>query len=62
MTFADAVKALDLKDPMTNRPIEPLELIDILKEDVVLAIERPGSWEGANMRVVLQSHGFLSHL
>jgi hypothetical protein len=58
MKYEDAVKALSLKDPFTKEPIAPCELIDILKEDVVLSVERPGSWEGANMLIVLQSHGF----
>ncbi len=58
MKYEDAVKALSLKYPFTKEPITPCELINILKEDVVLAVERPGSWEGANMLVVLQSHGF----
>jgi len=61
MTFADAVKDLDLKHPATDRPVTARELIDILKEDVVYAAVRPGSWEGANMLTVLQSHGFLLH-
>jgi hypothetical protein len=59
MTFAGAVKELGLKHPMTERPVTPRELIDILKEDVVYAVVRPGSWEGSNMLTVLQSHGFL---
>lgn len=58
MTFIEAVKALDLKHPMTDAPLTPRELIGILKDDVVLAVLRPGSWEGANMLTVLQSHGF----
>ncbi len=62
MTFVEAVKALELKDPFTKAPVKPLELINILKEDVVLAVQRPGSWEGANMLVVLQSHGFFNDL
>jgi hypothetical protein len=59
MTFIQAVKALELKYPMTTEPVSPSALIAILKDDVVLAVERPGSWEGANMRDVLRSHGFL---
>jgi hypothetical protein len=61
MTFADAVKVLDLKHPATDKPVTARELMDILKEDVVYAAVRPGSWEGANMLTVLQSHGFLLH-
>jgi hypothetical protein len=59
MTFIQAVKALELKDPMTKEPVSPSALIAILKDDVVLAVERPGSWEGSNMRDVLRCHGFL---
>ncbi len=58
MTFVEAVKELDLKYPTTRKTVTPRELINILKEDVVLAVDRPGSWEGANMLVVLESHGF----
>ena len=31
--------------------------IELLIDDLKLADERPGSWEGANMRQVLESHG-----
>ncbi len=62
MTFVEAVKALGLKDPFTQAPVGPRELITTLKEDVVLAVQRPGSWEGANMLTVLQSHGFFNDL
>ncbi len=62
MTFVEAVKELDLKQPMTDKPVTPRELIDILKQDVVYAVSRPGSWEGSNMLTVLQCHGFFLHL
>ena len=61
MTFVEAVKKLDLKHPMTDEPVTPCELIDILKDDVVYAVSRPGSWEGSNMLTVLQCHGFFLH-
>ena len=61
MTFIEAVRELDLKSPMTDKPVTPRELIDILKDDVVYAVTRPGSWEGSNMLTVLQSHGFFLH-
>ena len=61
MTFVEAVKKLDLKHPMADEPVTPRELIDILKDDVVYAVSRPGSWEGSNMLMVLQSHGFFLH-
>ncbi len=59
MTFEEAVKKLNLIDPIDNQPLSASELIEVLKEDVVLAVERPGSWEGDNMITVLQSHGFI---
>ena len=34
-------------------------LTQMLLQDVVYAMRRPGSWEGANMIQVLQSHGYL---
>ncbi len=58
MTFSEAVKSLELRDPVTKKPVTAGELLAIFKEDVVYAVERPGSWEGANMLVVLESHGF----
>ncbi len=58
--FIEAVKHLDLKDHGSKEPVTPEKLIKILKEDVVCAFERPGSWEGSNMFTVLNSHGFIS--
>jgi hypothetical protein len=60
MTFEQAVKALELRLPFTKVPISAQVLLDTFKDDVVLAVERPGSWEGANMLQVLQSHGFFN--
>lgn len=34
-------------------------LLEMLLEDAALVVTRPGSWEGANMAQVLQSHGYL---
>ena len=59
MTYEQAVKALELRLPITKVPISARVLLDTLKEDVILAAKRPGSWEGANMRDVLRCHGFL---
>ncbi len=59
MTFEQAVEALGLVKPFTSEPLTAEELLAILKEDVVLAVERPGSWEGANMLEVLVCHGFI---
>jgi hypothetical protein len=33
-------------------------LTALLLEDVALMVRRPGSWEGANMATVMQSHGY----
>ncbi len=57
--YQEAVKKLNLKRPFTEKPISPEELIEILKQDVVLAVQRPGSWEGSDMLQLLHSHGFL---
>ena len=59
MTFAEAVELLDLTHPVTGERITPEDLLETLKEDVVLCVERPGSWEGSNMSEVLYCHGFL---
>lgn len=34
------------------------QFIEMLAEDLYWASRRPGSWEGANMRTVLSSHGY----
>jgi len=61
MTYEQAVKALELRLPITKVPINARVLLDTLKDDVILAVERPGSWEGANMLQVLQAHGFFNN-
>jgi hypothetical protein len=58
MKYGEAVKALQLTDPNTKKPITAKELTTILKDDVVLSVTRPGSWEGSNMLQVLTCHGF----
>ena len=58
MRFKEAFKELALTDPWTRELLTPEALINILKDDVVLAVERPGSWEGSNMLNVLRCHGF----
>ncbi len=58
MTFAQAVKILAMKEPFTDKQLTSEQVIKILKEDVVLAVERPGSWEGSNMLEVFRCHGF----
>lgn len=37
------------------------KLVAMLLEDVALMIQRPGSWEGANMMQVMASHGYDAH-
>ncbi len=59
MTFEQAVKELAMTHPCTDDPVDAKDLIEILKEDVIYALVRPGSWEGANMLQVLFCHGFL---
>ncbi len=59
MTFIQAVKALELKDPFTKEPVSASALMAVLKDDVVSAVERPDSWQGSNMRDVLRCHGYL---
>lgn len=61
MTFEEAVRNLMLRSPETGKILTPEELLAILKEDVVLTVERPGSWEGSNMLTVLESHGYFLH-
>ena len=45
-----------LRGPLSER-YSAQEMIELLVHDLKLADERPGSWEGANMRQVLESHG-----
>ncbi len=40
MTFIEAVRELNLKDPLTREPVRPIELIRILKDDVVLLVKK----------------------
>ncbi len=60
MTFGQAVKELQLTHPDTDKPVTAKALIEILKEDVIQVVERPGSWEGSNMQQVLYCHGLLT--
>lgn len=57
-TYRQAVKELGLTDPVDGSPITPEKLLEVLKNDVVHVLERPGSWEGSNMEQVLISHGY----
>lgn len=42
----------------THGPLDMEKLTTMLLEDVALMVRRPGSWEGANMAQVMQSHGY----
>lgn len=35
-------------------------LLTMLAQDAAMTVSRPGSWEGANMQQVLDSHGYSS--
>ncbi|MCP3942607.1 MAG: hypothetical protein GY710_14120 [Desulfobacteraceae bacterium] len=59
MTFTQAIRELDLRHPISQRPLSSQELINFLKEDVVLAARRPGCWEASNMMQILLCHGFI---
>ena len=45
-------------DLNSHGPLTLKRLAEMLLEDVALTVRRPGSWEGANMRQVLHSHGY----
>jgi hypothetical protein len=42
----------------THGRLDLQKLTRMLLEDVALAWRRPGSWEGANMNQLLESHGY----
>jgi hypothetical protein len=42
----------------SHGPLDMQKLAAMLLEDVALMVRRPGSWEGANMGTVMQSHGY----
>lgn len=42
----------------SHGPLDIHRLARLLLEDVALAMRRPGSWEGANMRQLLRAHGY----
>ena len=42
----------------SHGPLDMIVLAEMLMQDVVLAVRRPGSWEGSNMIQVLTSHGY----
>jgi hypothetical protein len=53
-TFIDGTS----EDANTHGKLTIESLAEMLLEDVVLAVRRPGSWEGHNMIQVLTSHGY----
>lgn len=46
------------KEGNSHGPLDLFVLLEMLLEDVAMTVSRPGSWEGANMRQVLTSHGY----
>lgn len=42
----------------THGPLTIHSLLLMLIEDLCLAMERPGSWEGSNMANVMLGHGY----
>ncbi|MEW5891248.1 MAG: hypothetical protein AB1768_19945 [Pseudomonadota bacterium] len=42
----------------THGKLTVASLLSMLAEDAAMVMRRPGSWEGANMAQVLQSHGY----
>lgn len=56
----EALRALHDSDPNSNSHgrLNLHRLAAMLLEDVALAIQRPGSWEGANMLRLLECHGY----
>jgi len=51
--------AHDERDGFTSHgKLTAASLLAMLAEDAAMVMTRPGSWEGANMAQVLQSHGY----
>lgn len=48
----------DRNGATTHGPLTVARLLAMLAEDAALVIDRPGSWEGANMAQVFTSHGY----
>ncbi len=42
----------------THGPLDVKLLLELLAEDAAMVISRPGSWEGAGMSALLNSHGY----
>ena len=45
-----------LRGPQGER-YSPRDMVEILVDDLRIADRRPGSWEGAKMRQLLEGHG-----
>jgi len=58
MTFGQAVKELEMTYPGTDKPVTAGALLEILKRYVIMAVERPGSWQGSHMYDLLRNNGF----
>jgi hypothetical protein len=48
----------DTKGATTHGKLDIPKLLAMLAEDAAMTNTRPGSWEGANMQQVLDSHGY----
>jgi hypothetical protein len=48
-----------MRDPWSDEPMTLDKIVATLVEDIAIASDRPGSWEGHNMNQVLISHGWL---
>ena len=53
--FLAATKEVTLS---SHGPLNMQKLASMLLQDVALMVQRPGSWEGANMAQVMSSHGY----
>jgi hypothetical protein len=56
--IAQALQLMSHSDANTHGKLDLPRLAAMLLEDVALAMSRPGSWEGAHMIQVLESHGY----
>jgi hypothetical protein len=56
--IAQGLESMRHSEANTHGTLDLPRLAAMLLEDVALAVRRPGSWEGANMIQVLESHGY----
>ena len=59
MTFEKTIQELKPTDPSTGKELTADEVLQYLKADIVMMLERPGSWEAGNMEQVFTAHGWL---